>query len=76
MLSSSFPVFALSNHTTFSLSQTGATVPLSVFHEKAERDFVFLETVPSYSLTAKMYSVTGRFRQYTAYSENKQNNAF
>jgi hypothetical protein len=28
-LSSSSPVFALSNHTTFSQTQTGATVPLS-----------------------------------------------
>jgi hypothetical protein len=28
MLSGSFPIFALSNHTTFSQTQTGATVPL------------------------------------------------
>ncbi len=28
MFSGSFPIFALSNHTTFSLTQTGATVPL------------------------------------------------
>jgi hypothetical protein len=28
MLSGSFPIFALSNHTTFSQAQTGATVPL------------------------------------------------
>ncbi len=29
MLSGSFPIFALSNHTTFSQTQTGVTVPLS-----------------------------------------------
>ncbi len=29
MLSGSFPIFALSNHTTFSQTQTGATVPIS-----------------------------------------------
>jgi hypothetical protein len=29
-LSSSSPIFALSNHTTFSQAQTGATVPLSI----------------------------------------------
>jgi hypothetical protein len=28
MLSGSFAIFALSNHTTFSQTQTGATVPL------------------------------------------------
>jgi hypothetical protein len=28
MLSGSFPIFALSNHTTFSQTQTGTTVPL------------------------------------------------
>ncbi len=31
MLSSSSPIFALSDHTTFSQTQTGATVPLSTF---------------------------------------------
>jgi hypothetical protein len=30
MLSCSSPIFALSNHTTFSQTQTGATVPLSI----------------------------------------------
>jgi hypothetical protein len=29
MLSGSFPIFSLSNHTTFSQTQTGATVPLN-----------------------------------------------
>jgi hypothetical protein len=29
MLSGSFPIFAPSNHTTFSQTQTGATVPLT-----------------------------------------------
>ncbi len=29
VLSGSFPIFALSNHTTFSQTQTGVTVPLS-----------------------------------------------
>jgi hypothetical protein len=31
MLSGSFPIFSLSNHTTFSQTQTGATVPLKMF---------------------------------------------
>jgi hypothetical protein len=30
MLSGSFPIFALSNHTTFSQTQSGATVPLKI----------------------------------------------
>jgi hypothetical protein len=29
MLSGSFPIFALSNNTTFSQTETGATVPLN-----------------------------------------------
>ncbi len=30
MFSGAFPIFALSNHTAFSQTQTGATVPLKV----------------------------------------------
>jgi hypothetical protein len=32
MLSGSYAIFALSNHTTFSQTQTGATVPLSMIN--------------------------------------------
>jgi hypothetical protein len=31
MLSGSFPIFALSNHTTFNQTQTGVTVPLKAW---------------------------------------------
>jgi hypothetical protein len=34
MFSGSFPIFAFSNHTTFSQTQTGATVPLNINNVK------------------------------------------
>jgi hypothetical protein len=42
MLSSSFPIFALSNHTTFSKTQTNVTVPL-----RFVRNFFWTEKLTS-----------------------------
>ncbi len=42
MLSGSFPIFALSNHTTFSQTQTGATVPLRGSNSQQTEEELYL----------------------------------
>ncbi len=60
MLSGSFPIFALSNHTTFSQTQTGATVPLIEMPYYVGRQFIHVRHVQnaSYKLTGQFFRIT------------------